>query len=192
MESPRNPGRFEVSNSAYYERRNDVPSRGEVTDAELLELIRAIHKESNGTYGAPRIHEELLHRHIACGKRKVTRLMRAAGLEGRCKKRWRTTTVADPDAEAARDLIQRHFGPCEEMDAAAMSATSFTSRRGRAGPIWPRSSTWPFAALSAGPWPITCTPNWSKTPSPWRSPTGTTARRHLSFRQGLSRQYTER
>ena len=50
------------------------------------------------------------------GKRKVTRLMRQAGLEGRCKKRWRKTTVADPDAEAAKDLIQRHFGPCEEMD----------------------------------------------------------------------------
>ncbi len=109
-------GLFEVSKSAYYERRNGVPSRREVTDAELLELIRAIHKESNGTYGAPRIHKELLHRHIACGKRKVTRLMRQAGLEGRCKKRWRKTTVADPDAEAARDLIQRHFGPCEEMD----------------------------------------------------------------------------
>jgi putative transposase len=109
-------GLFEVSKSAYYERRNGVPSRREVTDAELLELIRSIHKESNGTYGAPRIHKELLHRHITCGKRKVTRLMRQAGLEGRCKKRWRKTTVADPDAEMARDLIQRHFGPCEEMD----------------------------------------------------------------------------
>ncbi|MGO8871847.1 MAG: DDE-type integrase/transposase/recombinase [Acidimicrobiales bacterium] len=42
--------------------------------------------------------------------------MRIAGLEGRCKKRWRKTTVADPEAEAARDLIQRHFGPCEEID----------------------------------------------------------------------------
>ena len=42
--------------------------------------------------------------------------MRVAGLEGRCKKRWRTTTIADPDAEAAKDLIQRHFGPCQEID----------------------------------------------------------------------------
>jgi transposase InsO family protein len=107
---------FEVSKSAYYERRNGAPSKRDVTDAELLEHIRAIHKESKGTYGAPRIHKELLHRHVAAGKRKVTRLMRAAGLEGRCKKRWRKTTVADPGAEAARDLIQRHFGPCEEMD----------------------------------------------------------------------------
>ncbi len=107
---------FEVSKSAYYERKKDVPSRRDVTDAELLEQIRTIHSESNGTYGAPRMHRELLHRHVAAGKRKVTRLMRQAGLEGRCKKRWRKTTVADPDAEAAKDLIGRHFGPCEEMD----------------------------------------------------------------------------
>ncbi len=107
---------FEVSKSAYYQRRNGAPSQREITDAELLEQISAIHTESKGTYGAPRIHKELLHRHVPCGRRKVTRLMRAAGLEGRCKKRWRTTTVADPEAEAARDLIGRHFGPCEEMD----------------------------------------------------------------------------
>ena len=92
------------------------PPSANATDAELLELIRAIDKESNGSYRAPRMHKELLHRHVACGKRKVTRLMRQAGLEGRCKKRWRKTTVADPDAEAARDSIQRHFGPCTEMD----------------------------------------------------------------------------
>ena len=52
----------------------------------------------------------------SCGRRRVTRLMRVAGLEGRCKKRWRKTTVADPEAEAAKDLIQRQFGPCEEID----------------------------------------------------------------------------
>jgi transposase InsO family protein len=107
---------FEVSKSAYYQRRNDAPSKRELTDAALLEQIRAIFKESDGTYGSPRMHKELLHRHVACGKRRVTRIMRQAGLEGRCKKRWRKTTVPDPAAELARDLIQRHFGPSEEMD----------------------------------------------------------------------------
>jgi putative transposase len=42
--------------------------------------------------------------------------MRQAGLEGRCKRRWRKTTVADPAAEAARDLVQRAFGPGAEVD----------------------------------------------------------------------------
>ena len=109
-------GLLEVSTSAYYQRRNGAPSTRETTDAELLEQITAIFKESDGTYGSPRMHKELLHRHVACGRRRVTRLMRAAGLEGRCKKRWRKTTVPDPGAELARDLIERHFGPTEEMD----------------------------------------------------------------------------
>jgi hypothetical protein len=109
-------GLLEVSKSAYYQRRNGAPSKRDATDVELLEQITAIFKESDGTYGSPRMHKELLHRHVACGRRRVTRLMRAAGLEGRCKKRWRKTTVPDPAAELARDLIQRHFGPSEEMD----------------------------------------------------------------------------
>ncbi len=107
---------LEVSRSAYYQRRNAAPSQREQTDAELLEKITAIHQESKGTYGSPRIYKELGHRQVTCGRRRVTRLMRQAGLEGRCKKRWRKTTVPDPQAELARDLIQRHFGPTEEMD----------------------------------------------------------------------------
>jgi transposase InsO family protein len=107
---------FEVSRSAYYQRTTGTPSDRAITDAELTKQIKAVHAESKGTYGSPRVHKELGHRGVACGRRRVTRLMRLAGLEGRCKKRWRKTTVADPGAEAAKDLIQRHFGPCAEID----------------------------------------------------------------------------
>jgi putative transposase len=62
------------------------------------------------------VHRALRKQGVGCGKRRVRRLMREAGLEGRCKKRWRTTTVADPDAEVALDLIRRHFGPGVEVD----------------------------------------------------------------------------
>ena len=41
---------LEVSKSAYYQRRNGVPSRREVTDAALLEQSTAIFIESDGTY----------------------------------------------------------------------------------------------------------------------------------------------
>ncbi len=107
---------LEVSRAAYYQRRKAVPSHRAVTDAELTERINAIHAESKGTYGSPRVHRALRKQGVGCGKRRVRRLMREAGLEGRCKKRWRTTTVADPDAEAALDLIRRHFGPGVEVD----------------------------------------------------------------------------
>jgi putative transposase len=107
---------FEVSRAAYYQRKSDTPSARAVTDAELTAKITAVHSESKGTYGSPRVHKELVKRGVACGRRRVRRLMRTAGLEGRCKKRWRKTTVPDPAAERAKDLIQRHFGPCTELD----------------------------------------------------------------------------
>jgi putative transposase len=108
---------FEVSRAAYYQRQQHIPSDREVSDAELVEKIRQIHEESDGTYGSPRVHQELLQRGVVCGRRRVRRLMRRHGLEGRCKKRWRRTTIADPAAEAeALDLIQRHFGPGDVLD----------------------------------------------------------------------------
>jgi transposase InsO family protein len=104
---------FKVSKSAYYEA---VPSARAVTDAELTEKITAAHTEPRGTYGYLRMHKALRQQDVEVGKRRVRRLMRQAGLEGRSKKRWRKTTVPDPTAETAKDLIQRHFGPCPEMD----------------------------------------------------------------------------
>jgi putative transposase len=46
------------------------------------------------------------HRH---GRKRVARIMRAAGLQGRAAKRWRKTTIADPAAAARADLIRRAF-----------------------------------------------------------------------------------
>jgi putative transposase len=107
---------FEVSKSAYYERKKAAPSARQVTDAELIEKVTAVHAESKGTYGYLRVHKALVKAGVEVGKRRVRRLMRQEGLEGRAKKRWRKTTVPDPAAEAAKDLIGRHFGPGAEID----------------------------------------------------------------------------
>jgi putative transposase len=108
---------LEVSRAAYYEQRKHIPSRRALDDAELTERIKAIHTESKGTYGAPRIHAQLRREGICCGKKRVARLMVAAGLAGRCPRRWRRTTIADPDTESrAVDLIKRIFGPDTKLD----------------------------------------------------------------------------
>lgn len=101
---------LEVSRAAFYEYRKHEPSSRELSDAELTEKIRVIHATSKGTYGSPRVHCELRNQGVHVGKKRIARLMVAAGLEGRCKKKWRKTTIPDPDAERARDLIQRQFG----------------------------------------------------------------------------------
>jgi hypothetical protein len=51
---------FEVSRAAYYQRKRQIPSARDVSDRELVEKIREVHDESDGTYGSPRVHQELL------------------------------------------------------------------------------------------------------------------------------------
>jgi transposase InsO family protein len=108
---------LEVSRAAFYERLDATPTRRQLTDAELLEQITVVHEESAGTYGSPRVHKALCREGVCVGKRRVARLMRSAGLEGRCRRRWRKTTIPDPDAEKrAVDLIKREFGPGVHLD----------------------------------------------------------------------------
>jgi transposase InsO family protein len=102
---------LKVSRAAYYQRRTGALSARRAADVILSAKITSIYTESGGTYGSPRVHQALRRQDTCCGKRRVARLMRAAGLEGRRTKRWRATTIADPAAERARDLIQRDFGP---------------------------------------------------------------------------------
>jgi transposase InsO family protein len=88
---------LEVSRSAYYAHRAG-PSARVQQDAELTERIIEVHEASGGTYGAPRVHAELLDQGRRHSRKRVARLMRQAGRRGRAPRRWRTTTVPDPAA----------------------------------------------------------------------------------------------
>jgi transposase InsO family protein len=99
---------LKVSRAAFYQHLSG-PSRRDRADAELAEQIRAVHKESKGRYGSPRVHAELRRRGRRHGRKRVARLMRAAGIRGRAPKRWKKTTIADPAAAARADRIRRDF-----------------------------------------------------------------------------------
>ena len=75
----------------------------------LTEKIRAVHKQSKGTYGAPRIHAELRDEGIAVGCKRVARLMQAAGLQGVSRRKGPKTTIRDQSARPAPDLVDRDF-----------------------------------------------------------------------------------
>lgn len=99
-----------VSTSGFYDwRRRPLSDRAQA-DAQLLEHIRAAHELSRGTYGSPRVHAELkLGLGIACGRKRVERLMRTAGIEGISRRRRRGCTRRDPAATPADDLVERVF-----------------------------------------------------------------------------------
>jgi transposase InsO family protein len=100
---------LQVSRSAFYADRIAGPSQRTRDDAELTDAIIAVHDESDGTYGAPRVHAELADQGRRHSRKRIARLMRAAGRRGRAPKRWRTTTVPDPAAAVPADLIERDF-----------------------------------------------------------------------------------
>ena len=101
---------LEVSRSAFYEWSKHIPSPRQLADDELGERIEEIHKGSRGTYGWPRVHRQLRREGVCVSGKRVARIMRQRGLIGRCRRRWTTTTVSDPEAEAV-DLVKRAFGP---------------------------------------------------------------------------------
>jgi putative transposase len=98
-----------VSPSGYYAWRERPLSVRARTDVKLSAEIHAIHRESRGTYGVPRIHAELAARGIHVGRKRVARLMRGAGLQGVSRRKALRTTVRDDMARPAPDLVERHF-----------------------------------------------------------------------------------
>jgi putative transposase len=88
-----------------------APAARHVEDAELVERIRGIHQSSGGTYGSPRVHAVLARQGVRVGRKRIERLMRAAGLQGAfVRTKWRVpSTVRDPKATPAPDRVKRVF-----------------------------------------------------------------------------------
>jgi transposase InsO family protein len=100
---------LKVSRSAYYAAREGSPSRRAAADAELAAQVKTVHEESKGRYGAPRVHAQLRAQGKRHSRKRVARLMRQEGLQGRAAKRWKKTTIPDPAAAARADRIRRDF-----------------------------------------------------------------------------------
>jgi putative transposase len=100
---------LEVSTSGYYAWLKRPPSDRLLADAELSERIKAIHSDSDGTYGVPRVQPELEAQGKRVGRRRIARLMRAAGLVGVTRRKWCRTTRRNLEARPAPDLVQRRF-----------------------------------------------------------------------------------
>ena len=98
-----------VSTSGFYAWRDRAPSARAQADTQLLVQIRQIHERSRETYGRPRVHAELTEQGVRVSPKRVSRLMRAAGLQGVSRRKGIYTTVRDANARPAPDLVQRCF-----------------------------------------------------------------------------------
>ena len=99
-----------VSEAGYHAWRKRPPSKKQEADTTLLKSVRTIHASSCATYGAPRVHAELRAGGEKHGRKRIARLMRAAGLVGASRRRSGiTTTRRDREARPAPDLVDRKF-----------------------------------------------------------------------------------
>ncbi|MBN3929659.1 IS3 family transposase [Streptomyces verrucosisporus] len=100
-----------VARSSFYYWRRTAADRAarQAADARLAARIRAVHRESDGTYGVPRITAEFREAGERVNHKRIARVMRIIGLAGVRLSRRHRTTVADPAAAKAPDLIGRDF-----------------------------------------------------------------------------------
>ena len=98
-----------VSPSGYYDAVGRPPSARAQANERLLEQVRALHAESDGVRGSPRITDELRFRGETCGRNRVARLMRAEGLQGiPQRKRWRAK-ASTPRPPEVTNHLERDF-----------------------------------------------------------------------------------
>lgn len=100
-----------VAPSTYYavKARQRRPSTRALRDRELIAQIRRVHQDNYGVYGARKVWWALQREGIEVARCTVERLMRSDGLKGAVRGKRRRTTIADAQAERARDLVERDF-----------------------------------------------------------------------------------
>jgi putative transposase len=120
---------LELPRSTYYDAVGRPPSKRQLADDELTKEILEIHEASRQNYGAPRVHAELrLGRGRRLGRKRIARLMRAAGIQGVCHRRKRGRKAAPPTHD---DLVKRRFNADEPNKLWVTDITEHPTKTGK-------------------------------------------------------------
>jgi len=87
-------GMLEVTRAGFYAWQSREASERSRQDAQLIEQVRDVHARSRGFYGSPRVTQQLRLDGVCVGRRRIARLMRLAGLQGRSARLYRQSKVA--------------------------------------------------------------------------------------------------
>jgi putative transposase len=98
-----------VSRSGYYAWRDRLPSPRALEDEQLRPKIVEAFKAGRGTYGSPRVLDELVDQGFEVGRRRIARLMRELGLQGVMPRKFRVTTDSDHEHPIAKNVLDRDF-----------------------------------------------------------------------------------
>jgi len=98
-----------VTRQGYYSFEKRPASSRVEREETLRERLRALHAESRGTYGSPRLHAALQREGIRVSKHRVERALRSMGIQARTRRRWRVTTLANPAHPVVENSLARDF-----------------------------------------------------------------------------------
>jgi putative transposase len=98
-----------VSRAGFYAWSRRTESTRARRNRELTMHIAAIHEESRRTYGSPRVHAELRFRGRQVSVNRVARLMQAAGIRARRRRRFVVTTTSRHNLPVAANVLERDF-----------------------------------------------------------------------------------
>ncbi len=100
---------LQISRSGYYDWAGRKESKRSQQDRVLLEEIRRIHQETKEAYGATKTWRALNQSGRVCGKHRVARLRRQAGIEARRKRKFRLAYKARNTPPAPANLLRWPF-----------------------------------------------------------------------------------
>ena len=100
---------LQVSRSGYYAWLRRPPSKHSMQNKQLVQQIEDIHQQSRGTYGSPRVHDELLDQGVICSENRVARLMRQHGIAAEKKRRFTRTTDSNHSLPVAPNRLDQCF-----------------------------------------------------------------------------------
>lgn len=101
-----------IASSTYYaaKRRELEPSARAVRDAVMMQVLMVLWMTNRKVYGAHKLWKAARRAGHDIGRDQVARLMKAMEIEGVSRRRRKVfTTIADPDAVRAPDLVNRNF-----------------------------------------------------------------------------------
>ena len=100
---------LQVAPSSYYTARCRPLSARASSDAELAPKILKVFNDNYQVYGARKLWKQLRREGELVGRDRVARLMRTLGIAGTVRGKPRRTTIPDPAAARAPDLVNRQF-----------------------------------------------------------------------------------
>jgi len=126
---------LQVASSTYYaaKRREVAPSVRAVRDAAMMQVLMVLWVANRKVYGAHKLWKAARRAGYDIGRDQVARLMRELAIKGISRRRKKVfTTVSDPDATRAPDLVNRHFKASAPNELWVTDLTYVPTRSGMA------------------------------------------------------------